>query len=68
MIRARLHLGLPRHGGIVRSIPGCPRLHIESGWIRSPRPGARERLVWLMYPRPEARGAVVAGHAHGDYG
>lgn len=44
---------IPPHGGIVRVIPGCPRLHIESGWLRSSRSG-RERLVWLIHliPRP----------------
>ncbi len=46
------------HGGIVRAIPGCPRLHVESGWIRSPRTG-RERLVWLVYLRPRPRLAKV---------
>ena len=51
--------GRPMHSGIVRVIPGCPRLLVESSWIRSPRPGARERLVWLMYPHPEARGAEI---------
>ena len=49
---------LPAHGGIVRAIPGCPRLHCESGWIRSPRTG-RERLVWLLYLRPPPRLAKV---------
>ncbi len=59
MRRTRLRLGLPRHGGIVRTIPGCPRLHVESGWIGGPRAGARERLVWLLYLVPEPRGARV---------
>lgn len=59
MRTTRLRLGLPRHGGIVRSIPGCPKLRVESSWIRSPRPGSRERLVWLVYLRPSPRGARV---------
>ncbi len=59
MTRPRLELGLPRHGGIVRSIPGCAGLHCESGWIRSPRAGSRERLVWLLYLRPESRVARI---------
>jgi hypothetical protein len=44
---------IPPHGGIIRVLPGCPRLRVESGWIRSQRSG-RERLVWLVYliPRP----------------
>lgn len=57
--REKFRLGRPMHSGIVRVIPGCPRLLVESSWIRSPRPGARERLVWLMYLRPEARGAEI---------
>ena len=48
---------LPAHGGIVRAIPGCPRLHVESGWITSPR--GRERLVWLVYLRPRPRLAKI---------
>lgn len=59
MSRPCLHLGRPAHGGIVRAIPGCPRLHIESGWIRADRPGAREHLVWLVYLIPEPRSAKV---------
>lgn len=54
-----LVLGPLRHGGMVRSIPGCPRLHIESTWIRADRPGARERLVWLVYLIPEPRSAKI---------
>ena len=55
---AGVHLGRPAHGGIVREIPGCPRLHCESGWIRSQRSG-RERLVWLLYLRSQSRLAKV---------
>ena len=55
----RSELGPLRHGGMVRSIPGCPRLHVESTWIRADRPGARERLVWLVYLIPEPRSAKV---------
>jgi len=42
------------HSGIVRKIPGCPRLHVESGWIRCERT-RREHLVWLIYLRPPRR-------------
>lgn len=54
-----LELGPLRHGGMVRSIPGAPRLHVESSWIRADRPGARESLVWLVYLRPEPRSAKI---------
>ncbi len=54
-----LELGPLWHGGMVRSIPGAPRLHVESTWIRADRPGAREHLVWLVYLRPEPRSAKV---------
>ena len=57
MTRPPLELGLPAHGGIVREVPGQPRLHVESGWITSPR--GRERLVWLVYLRPRPRLAKV---------
>ena len=57
MTRPPLELGRLAHGGIVRAIPGCPRLHVESGWITSPR--GRERLVWLVYLRPRPRLAKV---------
>jgi hypothetical protein len=43
-----VHLGRPAHSGIVRKIPGCPRLHVESGWVTSRRSG-RAALVWLVY-------------------
>lgn len=59
MSRPRFKLGPLRHGGIVREIPGAPRLLIESGWIRADRPGAREHLVWLVYLIPEPRSAKV---------
>ncbi len=53
------------HGGIVREIPNARRLHVESGWIRSPRPGARERLVWLVYLRPiRTRSAQILQFPH----
>ena len=58
--REKFRLGRPMHGGIVRSIPDCPRLHCESGWIRGKRAGARERLVWLIYLRPEPRPPALA--------
>jgi len=48
---AGVHLGRLAHAGIVRTIPGCPRLHVESGWVRCDRTG-RERLVWRVYLRP----------------
>jgi len=54
MSRPRIPLGRPAHGEIVREIPGCPRLHVESGWVRCERTG-REALVWLVYPRPPRR-------------
>ena len=59
MSHPRVHLGHLAHGGIVRLIPGCPRLHIESGWIRPDRPGGKERLVWLVYLRPAPRSARI---------
>ena len=49
-----VHLGRRAHGGIVRTIPGCPGLVVESGWIRCERTG-RERLVWLVYLRSPPR-------------
>ena len=55
----RPELGPLRHGGIVRTIPGCPRLLIESSWIRADRPGAREQLVWLVHLKPRPRSAKV---------
>ena len=55
---AGVHLGRLAHGGIVRTIPGCPRLLVESGWIRPARTG-RERLVWLVYLRPQPRSARI---------
>jgi len=51
---AGVHLGRLAHAGIVRTIPGCPRLHVESGWVRCERTG-RERLVWLVYLRQKPR-------------
>ena len=54
MSRPKIELGPLRHGEIERAIPGQPRLHVESGWIRSQRTG-RERLVWLIYLRPPAQ-------------
>ncbi|MHB1542226.1 MAG: hypothetical protein ACYCV6_18770 [Steroidobacteraceae bacterium] len=55
---AGVHLGRLAHGGIVRTIPGCPRLLVESGWIRCERTG-REALVWRVYLRPKPRCAKV---------
>ena len=55
---AGVHLGRLAHGGIVRTIPGCPGLLVESGWIRCERTG-REGLVWLVYLRPPLRLAKV---------
>ena len=55
---AGVHLGRLAHGGIVREIPGCPRLLVESGWIRPARTG-REGLVWLVYLRPQPRSARI---------
>lgn len=54
---SRVHLGRLAHGGIRCSIPGCPRLHVESGWIRSPR--GRDHLVWLVHLRAPRRSAKV---------
>ena len=59
---------IPAHGGIVRVIPGCPRLPVESGWIRSQRSG-RERLVWLIHLIPPPRLAKILPFKprhHGD--
>ncbi len=58
MSRPRIPLGRPAHGGVRRAIPGCPGLHVESGWIRCERTG-RERLVWLVYLRPQPRSAKI---------
>ena len=67
MSRVPLHLGRPAHGGIMRAIPGQPKLHVESGWIRSRRSG-RERLVWLVYLVPPPRSAKILPFPqhHGD--
>jgi hypothetical protein len=59
MSRPRFKLGPLRHGGIVRPIAGAPRLHVESGWIRADRPGAKDCLVWLVYLRPPPRSAKI---------
>ena len=67
MTRPPLELGRLAHGGIVRAIPGCPRLHVESGWITSPR--GRERLVWLLYLRCAAaarKSPAFSAHALGE--
>jgi hypothetical protein len=48
----------PAHGGIIRVLPGCPRLHCESGRLRSPR-SRRDRLVWLVYLIPPPRLARI---------
>jgi len=57
---AGVHLGRPAHSGIVRTIPGSPGLHVESGWVRCDRTH-REHLVWLVYLRPpELRGRLCA--------
>ena len=58
MTRPRIEFGRLAHGGIVRKIPGCPRLVVEAGWIRSARTG-REGLVWLVYLRPQPRSARI---------
>ena len=58
MSRPRIPLGRPAHGGVRRAIPGCPGLHVESGWIRCERTG-RERLVRLVYLRPQPRSAKI---------
>ena len=58
MSRPRISLGRPAHGGVRRAIPGCPGLHVESGWIRCNRTG-RERLVWLVYLRSPPRLAKI---------
>ena len=55
---AGVHLGRLAHGGIGREIPGCPRLVVESGWIRCERTG-RERLVWLVYLIPPPRSVKI---------
>ena len=55
---AGVHLGRLAHGGIVREIPGCPRLLVESGWIRPARTG-REGLVWLVYLIPLMRSVKI---------
>lgn len=59
MSRPRISLGRPAHGGVRRAIPGCPGLHVESGWIRCPAFTRRERLVWLVYLRPPRRLAKI---------
>jgi len=55
---AGVHLGRLAHAGIVRTIPGCPGLHVESGWVRCERTG-REALVWRVYLRPQPRLAKI---------